>query len=198
MSFIVSAPEGNSIPLIEAGTYAAICVGIIDVGEQYSEAYDKYSRKAIFQWEIPDETIEIDGETVPRMISETYTASLAERSNLRGVLESWRGKQFTEDELRGFDLANVLGAPCLLNIIHAESSKGKKFASVASISRLPKGMHVDTSTEKVMFCLDDAGALERVDKFPEWIQKRIKESLTYKNLVGAYGTPVAADDNLPF
>lgn len=198
MSFIVSAPEGNSIPLIEAGTYTAVCIGIIDIGDQYSEAFDKYSRKAIFQWEIPDEVIEIDGESVPRVISETYTASLGERSNLRKVLESWRGRMFTDEELRGFDLANVLGAPCMLNIIHKESSQGKKFASVASISRLPKGMHVDSATEKTLFCLDDNGALERVEKFPEWIQKRIKESLTYKNLVGIYGTPVAEDSELPF
>ena len=39
-NLIVNAPENKSIPPIEAGTYAAICTGIIDLGEQFNKTYN--------------------------------------------------------------------------------------------------------------------------------------------------------------
>lgn len=180
-NFTVSAPVGSSIPIIEAGAYPAVCVSIIDIGEQYNKTYDKWVRKCIFQFEIPSETITIEGEEKPRVISETYTASLAERAVLRAVLESWRGREFTQNELACFDLENVLGAPCMLNIIHSDNSKGNTFAKIATITRLPKGFEVSTETPKVIFSLDDENALDTMRNFPEWIQKRIEESKTYSD-----------------
>lgn len=197
-NFTISAPEGNSIPIIEAGMYPAVCIAIIDIGEQYNKAFDKYSRKCIFQWEIPDETITIDGEEKPRVISETYTASLAEKATLRKALESWRGREFTQEELTCFDLENVLGAPCMLNIIHKENSKGNKFASISTITRLPKGMTVATETPKKIFSLNDPDALDRINDFPEWIQNRIRESATYTAMTAGSFTEVEDNGELPF
>ena len=68
----------------------------------------------IFMWELPGEEIEIEGEMKPRAISETYTNSLGEKANLRKMLENWRGRAFTQEEMDGFDLRNVLG----LSLIH--------------------------------------------------------------------------------
>ena len=195
----VSAPEGSKIPVIEPGTYPAVCIGIYDIGEQYNERYQKFTRKCIFQFEIPGETILVEDEEKPRVISETYTASLAEKSNLRNVLEGWRGRQFTQDELRGFDLENVLGVPCMLSIIHAESSKGNTFAKINGISKLPKGFVVETETPCIIFSLADSDALSRIESFPEWIQKRIKESSTYNGLASIpSGFVDVNDEDLPF
>lgn len=192
----VSAPENSSIPPIEAGAYPAVCIGIIDIGEQYNKAYDNYARKCIFQFEIPSETIVIDGEEKPRIISETYTASLGEKATLRKTLESWRGREFTQDELMCFDLENVLGAPCMLNIVHKENSKGSKFAKITAITRLPKGFEVSTETEKKIYSLNDADALEKLETLPEWIQNRIKESNNYTALTATF-TEIE-DESLPF
>lgn len=192
----ISAPEGNSISTIEAGTYPAVCIAIVDIGEQYNKFYDKYTRKVIFQFEIPSETIIIDGEEKPRIISETYTASLAEKATLRNVLESWRGREFSQDELACFDLENVLGAPCMLNIIHSENSKGNTFAKIKTITRLPKGFEVSTETEKKIYSLNDPDALEKLETLPEWIQNRIKESNNYTALTATF-TEID-DEDLPF
>ena len=54
----------------------------------------------------------------PAAISKEFTLSLHERANLRRVLISWRGRQFTAEELGGFELANVLGANAMLNVVH--------------------------------------------------------------------------------
>lgn len=196
--FIVAAPETSSILPIEPGTYPAICVGIYDLGEQYNERFEKYSRKVVFSFEIPSETILIDGEELPRMLSETYTASLGEKSNLRKTLESWRGRQFSQDELKGFDLENVLGAPCMLSIIWAENSKGNTFPKISAISRLPKGFEVISDTAKVIYSLNQPNALEALETLPEWIQKRIKESSTYTAMSGAGFTDISEDTPFDF
>lgn len=177
----VSAPEGSKIPPIEPGTYPAVCVSIIDIGEQYNEQFDNNTRKVIFQWEIPTEKILVEGEEKPRMISETYTASIGEKATLRKTLESWRGRPFSPDELKGFDLENVLGAPCLITILHKENSKGNTFAKISAVTRLPKGYTVEPAeTSYTLFSLDDTDAMEKMAALPEWIQNRIKESTTYK------------------
>ena len=196
-NLIVNAPENKSIPPIEAGAYAAICTSIIDLGEQYNKTFNNVSRKVLFQWEIPDEQIEIDGEMKPRVISETYTASLGEKATLRKTLESWRGRQFTQEELAAFDLENVLGAPCMLNIIHVENANGNTFAKVAAIARLPKGYPaIEATGNLVVFSLDDSDALERIETFPEWIQKRIKESATFERMNNEF-KDIGSDD-IPF
>ena len=50
-------------PPVEPGVYMAVCVGVIDLGEQYSEKFKNYSNKVKFVWALPSETIEIDGKT---------------------------------------------------------------------------------------------------------------------------------------
>lgn len=196
-SLTVCAPEGSKIPPIEPGTYPAVCVSIIDIGEHYNEKFDNTARKVIFQWEIPTEKIVIDGEEKPRIISETYTASIGEKATLRKTLESWRGRPFSPDELKCFDLENVLGAPCLITVLHQESSKGTVFAKISAVTRLPKGYTVEPAENPyILFSLDDADMLEKMEALPEWIQARIKESLTYQKKFEGF-TDVSGGE-LPF
>ena len=133
MAIIASAKSGNFVPVSE-GVHTAVCIWVIDLGDQYSEKFDNTSRKVQLTWEIPDETIEIDGEQKPRVISKEYTLSLNEKAVLRQHLEAWRGKKFSEEELKGFDLANIIGASCQLQVLH--NSKG--YANEGSIMALPK------------------------------------------------------------
>lgn len=182
-NLIVKGEERNRYPLLEAGGYLARCYAIIDIGEQYNKIYDNYSRKVVFVWELPTETIEVDGAEKPRAISETYTMSLGEKSNLRKMLENWRGRAFTAQELDGFDLETVLGAPCMLNVLHKAKQNGEPFAKIGSVSKLPKGMTApELVNPKRLFSLEDAGALETMGDLPEWMQNRIRESRTYREL----------------
>ena len=139
MPIIASAKSGGSFEPVSEGVHIANCISIIDLGDQYSEKYDKTQRKVLLTWEVTDETIEIDGEEKPRVISNEYTLSLSEKANLRTHLEAWRGKNFTQEELDGFDLQNVLGKPCQLSIVHNERN-GNVYANIKSIMSIPKGM----------------------------------------------------------
>lgn len=131
------------------------------------------SFKVMLMFEVPGETIEIDGTTTPMTIQKEYTLSLSEKANLRHDLQSWRGRDFNAKELEGFAVEKVLGQPCLLSVIHKISAKKKTYAHIASISGLPKGVQCPPQFHKlVRFEIDD-GMHETFKALPEWIQKKI-------------------------
>lgn len=186
MSFIAKQSGGGSIAPIEAGTHPAVCVALIDIGEQKNEKYNKVQRKIIVQFEITDASIIVDGKEVNRTMSQTYTMSLNERSALYRDLISWRGKAFTDEELAGFNLKAILGIPCLLTITHTERN-GSTYANISGIAKAMKGMEIKPTLPLYTFDLDD-DPLEKMQDLPEWIQNRIKESETYKErIAGAAG-----------
>lgn len=133
---IVKRPE-ERFPTAPAGSYPAVCVDEIDLGEVANPfGADKPRHMVRLVWQI-DETQE-DGK--PYHIKQDYTASLHEKAKLRKDLESWRGQALTFDELVGFDLENLIGKSCLLSIVHATGSKGGTFANVAAVMKPPRGM----------------------------------------------------------
>lgn len=80
------------------------------------------------------ETPHRDSEGKPHRVSTwPYTVSLNEKANLRKDLEKWRGRKFSADELNGFDLESVIGAPAMLNIVHNEGDEGQVYANVNGI-----------------------------------------------------------------
>lgn len=172
--------SGSNIPMLEEGSYAAVCYMLVDIGLQRNERYGNSSRKVIIGWEIADEYVEVDGEQKPRVFSARYTASLNEKAILRRDLAAWRGKEFTEAELSEFNLCNIIGAPCLIQIIHKEGNNGKVYANLASIMKLPKGMTAPKGTlDPVIYDIDES-PISDVDKLPEWIAKTVKASESYQ------------------
>ena len=180
MSLVVDANSSSNIEPIPEGTYLAVCNMLVDLGEQYNETYKNSSKKVLIGWEIPEETYtNADGEEKPRQITKRYTASLNEKSTLRKDLAAWRGKNFTDEELKKFDLRNIVGKSCLLTIIHKDNND-RVYAQISSISSLPKGMAKgNLSGEPLIFDLDN-NELKLIDFLPEWIAKIIKNSVTYQ------------------
>lgn len=176
------ATEGESKPkqLPPAGTHVARCYSVVDLGTQTLEymGSTKELRKVRVTWELPDELAVFDEEKgeQPFVLSREYTLSLYEKANLRHDLESWRGKQFTAQELAGFDIFTLIGAPCLLSVIHKTSDKGKTFANVTTVSKLPKGMNCpEAINPTVAYAITDfdGGAFNAL---PKWLQDKCKES----------------------
>lgn len=178
---IIASAKSNFEPISE-GVHTAVCINIIDLGEQYSPFYKNNSRKVMITWETPDETITRDGEEKPMIISKEYTLSLSDKASLRKDLAAWRGRDFTDQELAGFDLKNVLGKACQIQIMHNE----KGYAKIASIMSLPKGMpSMQPAAETIYFDLSDPDFLSKMGTLPMWIQDKIKESKTYKERINA-------------
>ena len=66
-----------------------------------------------------------------------YTLSWSEKANLRLDLQSWRGRPFSQEEMRKFDLKNVLGAWCMLNVIERPGNDGKTYTNVNGVTPVP-------------------------------------------------------------
>ena len=184
MSLKLKKKKVMQIPPLEGGTYMAICVGVVDLGEQYNSNYKNYSNKLMFLFEIPTETVSIDGEEKPRWLSREYTASLNEKAALHKHLVSWRSKDFSEDELaedgEGFDISSMLGQPCMLTVIVKDGENGS-YNKIENISGIPKGIPAPT-TESELLAFDIDNRNEEVfDKLPEWIQNKIKKSTQYSD-----------------
>lgn len=184
MSLTVSANSNSSFAPIEEGSHLGVCSMLIDLGMQYSEVYKNSSRKILIAWEIPDETIELDDGPHPRTISKRYTASLNESSNLRQDLAAWRGRDFTGEELEAFNLRNIVGKSCLINVIHKESG-GKTYANIQSIMALPKGMKPGELSEPPVIYDIDEDPVEAVNNLPNWIKDIVTKSASYQERLAA-------------
>lgn len=172
---LIAKDKGGGFEPVEAGVHHAICYGVVDLGTQYSEKYNNDAHKVLLLWELPFERINIDGKDLPRAISRMFTLSLHAKSKLRECLESWRGRAFTEKELEGFDLKNLIKANCQLNVIHNNNGAGKTYANVSAVMPLPKGTAKRELENQVLYFSFDDG-MEVPDHMPEWISKIIIES----------------------
>jgi len=129
------------------GPHSAVCCDLINLGLQKSEwqgkVREQHKIRVLWQIDAPDET------NKRFIVGRTFTKSLHENSALRAFLESWRGRAFTEAELAGFNLTNLLGIPAFIQVKHAEKG-GRTYANVDTIMRLPKGMKaIDVSPDYV-------------------------------------------------
>ncbi len=176
MSLTVSEGATGTYTPPEAGTFTARCIGLIDLGTQTAvyEGESKAARKLLMQFEVTDtDNRRSDGSA--HILSKRFTASLHPKAALRGFLEAWRGRPFTPEELRGFDLKTVLGAPALVNIVQAEKA-GKVFANIAGAMKLPKGMPAPAGElELTHFDLSDV-SWATFETLPERIRLQIEQS----------------------
>lgn len=174
MPLIAKPSEFEPAP---AGTHIARCFGVVDLGTQPSDIYAP-AQKVLLLFELPYELIEWEEggqkHEAPMTISKEYRMTIGKKANLRRDLISWRGRDFTEEELAGFNVGKVCGVPCQVNIVHGVSGKGSRYAKVESISGLAKGMGCpDPYHPTVLFELEMGKECEVFKKLPEWIQKKI-------------------------
>jgi hypothetical protein len=197
--------DGKGYDPIPEGLHEAVCYRFFDLGTQFNETFGKSARKVLLMWEIPGERIEIerDGQTLdlPRAISKQYTLSLHKKSNLRHDLESWRGRRFTADELQGFDLCNILGASCQLQVMN-ETKNDRTYANIANI--LPNKAKLIPENKSDYFSFEEHDKLP--ENTPEWIATIIAKSDEWKAMKGdpKPGDPERTvnlnddDDDIPF
>lgn len=134
---------GGSFVPVPPGMHLGRCYRIIDLGTQESTymGVTKKLPKVMLQFEIHGE--DNDGKPIltdkgdPMSISKNFTLSLSDKATLRIDLQRWRGREFTSDELRGFELKNVLGAWAMLSVIKATGNDGKEYTNIDSINSVP-------------------------------------------------------------
>lgn len=184
------------------GSFVGRCVRVIDIGTQRGEYQGKATsrRQCIIGWELPTELMaEGDLAGKPFIVSKFYTASLGEKANLRKDLENWRGRSFTEQELKGFESKSIITKLCMLSL--TANDKGK--TRVTGVMAMPKGMEVPAqAVPDVYFSLDEFNA-DVFETLSDGIKKMITTSPEYQGAVnrkqgGAKSTMADMEDDVPF
>ena len=210
------AKDSGDFVAVPTGMHLARCYRVIDLGTQESTYLGKTKNlaKVMLQFEVHGE--DEDGKAIvtaknePMSISKNFTLSLGEMATLRKDLQTWRGKEFTADELRGFELKNVLGHWAMISVIKAMGTNGKEYTNIAGIMSVPAAIKKaglpQGHNELKMFSIDEpdmtlfdsfsSGLKEKIGKSPEW-QSRGKTSAPSASKAAPSGFD-DMDDDIPF
>jgi len=177
---------GGEFEPIPSGMHNSVGARVYDLGMQDGFTPGTKAHKLAILWELVTRYTTGDFAGQRMRVSKTYTVSLNEKANLRHDLESWRGRAFTEQELEGFDVEKVCGAPCTLNLVETINPKNnRRYVKVAAV------MPVMTGAERLT-------PETPADFVPEWIQKLLASTQPAE----AYTVPTegagTSDEVIPF
>jgi hypothetical protein len=189
MAIIAESTGGSNYEPVEAGTYAARCYSMVYLGtlDEKFQGQEKTLKKVRLTFELPTELKvfkEENGEQ-PCVLSKEFTLSMHEKSGLRKFLQNWRGKAFTEDEAKKFDITVLLGKPCMLSVIHKTSAaNGKTYAEIAGVSTLMKGMAIAQQINPTFeFSVLDWDT-EKFEMLPQFLKDKVMKSHEYMAMSG--------------
>ena len=128
--------NGGFVPC-PVGAHPAVLVDVIDLGVVESSFKGEKTQRDMLKlvWEV----VALAEGGKRYLVSQKYTKSLHEKSNLRKHLKSWRGgKDFSEDEIEdGFEAEHLLHKPCIVCVTQDTGNDGRVWAKVESV--LPAG-----------------------------------------------------------
>ena len=210
MGFIASDAGGGNFKRVPSGVHIGRCYSIIDLGTQVTDGQFglKEQHKIRIGWELFGEdddgqplTVDVDGKEMPMTISKSYTVSLHEKANLRKELAAWRGRDFTEEEAKAFDVSKLVGAYCMVNVTTSESN-GKTYSNVAGLTPLPgalKNAKPQPVHDNIIFNLDDPDRA-LLETFHEKLRDAIKRSPEWAKANGKapVSNAIQEDEEAPF
>jgi hypothetical protein len=202
---IVKDSGGKDFDPVPTGLHQAVCYGLVDIGTHIEEWQGQKNERRIVHilFELPHQTIEINDKTMPMGMNWKFTLTLHKKGNLRGALESWRSKPFTEMELiDGFELKDIIGKNCQLNVIHNVSGD-KTYANISSVVPLSQGMNkMEQFNVSCYYSMDEKMDIPK--NTPKWLVEKIYKSMEWMDGPGQYpedhGTeePPPPDDDILF
>ena len=190
MAFIATDSGSSNFKRVPSGAFIGRCYSLIDLGTQHSEGQygPKDQHKIQIGWELFGEdddgqplTVDVDGRTMPMTIKKSYTVSLHEKSGLRRDLASWRGRDFTDEEAKAFDISKLMGAYCMVNVTTSENN-GKTYSNVAGLTKLPTALKDAKPAPvhgNILFDMDNPD-MALFESFHEKLQEAIKRAPEWK------------------
>ncbi|MEM8668766.1 MAG: hypothetical protein AAGG48_14695 [Planctomycetota bacterium] len=146
------------------GNHLAVCYGVFALGTQETKWGEKFQVR--IQWELPHEHMS-DGR--PHVIGKTYTYSSNEKSSFVQDLESWRGKKFTDEEFGNFEVFDVIGVGCFLNLVESGD-----YVNIDAIAPLPKGTeHPKFKSERIAFDFDNPN-FDELRKLTDYWREKVE------------------------
>ncbi len=170
---------GGDFEIAPAGVHKARCYRVIDLGSKQQPSFEDkeiltWVHKIMILFELPETEMKKDGDAFS--IGAFYTLSMHKKSSLRPFLESWRGKNFTNEEAEEFDIAKLVNATATIQVIHDD-----EYANIKTIMPLASKDCPDAVNEQYSLCLNrDDFDQETFDKLSDKLKERIKMSPEYR------------------
>lgn len=175
---------------LEAGTYPARLVQIIDFGIQPQRPHKGEEKPPAheiqFTYELLDEfCVDEKGkieEDRPRWLSETFPFRSLEADLAKSTK---RYKALDPSDAHDGDFTMLINTPCILTVVNnagTGKSTGKVFNNIGNVSAMrPKdaAKAPELVNESRVFVLDEPD-MEIFLSFPQWIQDKIKDNLKYE------------------
>jgi hypothetical protein len=158
---------------VAEGTYPARLVQIVSLGVQEGEwkGERKVNPKVTLTFELPTETITINGEEQPRWISKEFNLSLHEKSSLTPIVKA------LDPAGQCKDLSELLGKPCMVQVGSTETGNAKITSIVAPMKGMPVA-EIYNPAKMLAFDFDNPD-LEMFATFPQFMQEKIKSAINY-------------------
>jgi hypothetical protein len=195
----------TSYQLPREDVHDAVLVAVVGIGSQVS----KYGRnqQVIFTFELTDESAVFHKENGPEPFTQsaTFNMTMGKGSNLRKVIEQWRGPH--EIEIVRHDLGRLLGKPAQVQVVHKED---KETGQVKARLLVPEGIKPPRRGIKetaphnplLQYAIKE-GRGGVFDQLPKWIQDKIllsgemngqqltKEEIARRNMAQATENAIA-------
>jgi hypothetical protein len=128
----------SEFEILEPGVYEALCRDVTDLGrvKTFWEGEERNPRKVRLTFQVDAR----DSNGKPFYVRRDFTSQLSPKANLTKQLETWRGKPFSVEERKQFDLESLLNKPCRLVIVNAVSQSTQKlWANIETIMPHSRG-----------------------------------------------------------
>ena len=179
----------------EFGIHNVICCQLVDMGTTDKEWEGKVIgkvNKINFGFEFVDVTKESEKGSYHPLWGQQFTNSLGKKANLRKLLDGWRGQAFTPEELKKFNLGNLLGLSCQL-VIQPNGKGNPKIASIVKSSEKLVGERELHEFWVEEGCFDE----DLPEWMPEWMAGDIKQCDECATGFGAKEAAYAPSEPLP-
>jgi hypothetical protein len=200
---MIISDNSKEFKIAPAGLHMARLYSIIDLGHQATEwaGETKIMHKVVFTWELhgdddAGQPLKTD-DGKPLIVSKRYTVSLGDQARLRQDLESWSNKKMTPEERKNFDLKNLLGKFCMVNITHSEDGK---YANISGISPVPsalRNVQPEGINPPLHFWLNEFDQA-KYDALPKYYKEKIAESSEWRGQKKAEPVKDDMPDDIPF
>lgn len=176
--------EPSNYTETQPGLWIGIPYQIADLGTQHFEymGESKFTRKVRVTWEMPEQPKD-DGR--PLAVSKEYSLSWNAKSHLAEDMKAGYGA----DPSQKFDLKEILGKPCMLNVVLQQKKDGSgsypKIAGLAPLRSQDKDKGYTAENPLVCFFIGtEKSGYAEFDKtafngLPDFVREKIVKSPEY-------------------
>ncbi len=153
------------------GNHVAVCVAVVDLGRQWQDGFQgadgKFQHRVYLAWELV--TKKMTAIKRNHVVGLDLTVSLNEKAKLRHLLDNWGVAHAA-----GFDVCDLLGRACLLNVkvTVKQTPKGQRsYPAVMGVGGLPDGVAAAPSGLPLTTWLLSDHPAGDVTGLPEWLPR---------------------------